>query len=228
MSAVMAASGFREEGTAWLDDDGIGGGPMTEGARKNAAGASPSTSPALPRSARMMNANLSSTFGACWTAFRQVFGAGMAILFNAGAMRVVSIDVPEGCFLNPRPPASVHARIITAYRVHDALMDAFSKVVPDKVIAPGFNSSICLALSRLDQGKYSIFVEVLSGGWGGRAGSDGPDALPFPLSNCSNAPAEYVESQFPFLRIRRYGLVPDSGAGEARRLGSARLRHPGR
>lgn len=220
MGAVLRAiPDFSSEGSAWLDDDGIGGGPMVVKVRAEKRGEHlhidfEGTSEQRPC---MMNANLSSTFGACWTAFRQVFGAGVPVPFNAGAMRVVSVAVREGCFLNARWPASVHARVITAYRVHDALMDAFAKVVPDKVIAAGFNSSICLALSRFEHGGYRIFVEVLSGGWGGRRGGDGPDALPFPLSNCSNAPAEYVEAQFPFLLIRRYGLVPDSaGAGEAR------------
>ncbi|MGE0802545.1 MAG: hydantoinase B/oxoprolinase family protein [Lautropia sp.] len=220
MKAAMAEiPDFVGEGTSWLDDDGIGGGPMTVRVRACKQGEQlllDFTGTSEQR-ACMMNANLSSTLGACWTAFRQVFGAELSIPFNAGAVRALKVHAPEGCFLNPRPPASVHGRVVTAYRVHDALMQAFAVSLPDKVIAPGFNSSICLALSRLHAGRYSIFVEVLSGGWGGRSTSDGPDALPFPLSNCSNAPAEYVESQFPFLRIRRYGLLADSaGAGRHR------------
>lgn len=220
MKAVLAGiPDFTTEGSAWLDDDGIGGGPMTVKVRAEKRGESLSIDFAGTSEQRpcMMNSNLSSTLGAVWTAFRHVFGAGVAIWHNAGALRAVSVHLPEGCFLNARPPASVHARVVTAYRVYDALLDAFAKVVPDKVSATGFNSSICLALSRFDKGRFAIFVEVLAGGWGGRSGSDGPDALPFALSNCSNAPAEYVEAQFPFLRIRSYGLEPDSaGAGRFR------------
>jgi len=164
-----------------------------------------------------MNANLSSTLGAVWTIIRQVLGAGIEMWHNAGAVRPIEVRVAEGSFLNPVPPASVHGRIITAYRVYDAVMDALQKAIPERVMATGFNSSICLAISRMREGRFDIFVEVLSGGWGGRNGSDGPSALPFPLSNCSNAPTEYVERQFPFLRIRSYGLEPNSaGAGKWR------------
>ncbi|MEJ0069048.1 MAG: hydantoinase B/oxoprolinase family protein [Pseudomonadota bacterium] len=220
MAAVLGAlPDFAIEGSSQLDDDGIGGGPMTVRVRAEKRGSRLAIdfTGSSPQRPCMMNANRSSTLGACWTVFRHVFGAGVPIWFNAGALRGLSVEIPEGCFLNARPPASVHARIITAYRVYDALMDAFAKVVPERASATGFNSSICLALSHLDQGQFRIFVEVLSGGWGARAGSDGPDALPFPLSNCSNAPAEYVEAQFPFLRIRRYGLYEGSaGAGRQR------------
>lgn len=220
MSAVLEnLSDFVAEGSSQLDDDGIGGGPMIVRAKVAKRGGRLAIDFAGTSEQRpcMMNANLSSTLGACWTVFRHIFGTGVPIWFNAGALRALSVEIPEDSFLNARPPRSVHARIITAYRVYDALLDALANVVPERVSATGFNSSICLALSHLEEGGFRIFVEVLSGGWGGRAGSDGPDALPFPLSNCSNAPAEYVEAQFPFLRIRRYGLWEGSaGAGEFR------------
>ncbi|MGF7162970.1 N-methylhydantoinase B [Rhodoligotrophos appendicifer] len=238
MTALVAASesvmratlesldDFDVEGSAWLDDDGIGGPEMVVRTRLTKTGGTLVIDFAGTDAQRpcMMNANLSSTLGAVWTIVRQVLGAGIEMWHNAGAVRPIEVRVPEGSFLNPLPPASVHGRIITAYRVYDAVMDALQKAIPDRVMATGFNSSICLALSRMRDGRFDIFVEVLSGGWGARNGSDGPNALPFPLSNCSNAPTEYVERQFPFLRIRRYGLEQDScgpgqwrgGAGEIR------------
>jgi N-methylhydantoinase B len=127
------------------------------------------------------------------------------------------VRIPPGSCLDPPPPSSVHARVLMAYRVYDAVMDALAKALPERVCATGFNSSVCLALSHSTQGRYDIFVEVLSGGWGARSDCDGPDALPFPLSNCANTPTEFVENRFPFLRIKTYGLVPGSaGAGRFR------------
>lgn len=217
---------FETSGSAQLDDDGIGGPPMVVRVtvRKRGGRLHLDFTGSDPQRPCMMNANPSSVLGAVWTLVRHVFGSGVTMWHNAGSMEPVEVTIPSGCHLNPTPPASVHGRVITAYRVYDALMDALAKVLPDRVTATGFNASICLALSRLHEGRFQIFVEVLSGGWGGRNGSDGPSALPFALSNCSNAPAEYVESQFRFLRIRRYGLQPHSagpgrfrgGAGEVR------------
>lgn len=225
-ATLQAIDDFDVEGSAWLDDDGIGGPPMVIRTRLVKSGGRlvidfEGTDPQRPC---MMNANLSSTLGAVWTIVRQVFGAGIEMWHNAGAVRPIEVRVPAGSCLNPLPPASVHGRIITAYRVYDAVMDALARIVPEKVMATGFNSSVCLALSRARKGGFDIFVEVLSGGWGGRNGSDGPNALPFPLSNCSNAPAEYVERQFPFLRIRRYGLAPDTAGAGRWRGGAGEIR----
>lgn len=227
MTSILAGmADFDVEGSAFLDDDGIGGPPMTVRVRLIKVGGKLTVDFAGTEAQRacMMNANLSSTLGAVWTIIRQVLGAGLEMSHNAGSVRPITVHVPEGCFLNPKSPASVHGRIITAYRVYDAVMNALAIVIPDKVMATGFNSSICLAISRVKDGKFEIFVEVLSGGWGARNGIDGPNALPFPLSNCSNAPTEYIERQFPFLRIRSYGLVPDSAGSGRWRGGTGEIR----
>ena len=60
--------------------------------------------------------------------------------------------------------------------------------------------------------------ETTAGGWGAGPRSDGADALPLPLSNCSNVPAEWVEHQFPYLRVNRYEVVQDS-CGHGRQRG---------
>lgn len=225
-TALEAIDDFDVEGSAWLDDDGIGGPPLFIRTRLIKSGGRlvvdfEGTDPQRPC---MMNANLSSTLGAVWTIVRQVFSAGIEMWHNAGAVRPIEVRVPLGSCLNPLSPASVHGRIITAYRVYDSVMDALSRALPGRVMATGFNSSVCLALSRQRERGFDIFVEVLSGGWGGRNGSDGPNALPFPLSNCSNAPAEYVEQRFPFLRIRSYGLAPDTAGAGRWRGGAGEIR----
>jgi N-methylhydantoinase B len=208
---------FDVTGESMLDDDGEGGPEVVVRVRVRKTGDRLNfdfngTDAARPT---MVNANVSSTLGAVWTATRHVFASGTVGAYNAGSIAPIVVTIPPSCCLDPPPPSSVHARVLMAYRVYDAVMDALAKAVPGQVSATGFNSSICLALSHSTDERYDIFVEVLSGGWGARANSDGPDALPFPLSNCANTPTEFVENRFPFLRIKSYGLMPGS-AGNGR------------
>ena len=65
-------------------------------------------------------------------------------------------------------------------------------------------------------GDYYCFLETMGGGYGGRIGSDGPDAVQTHLQNTQNAPIEETELNYP-VRIPRYSLIPDSeGAGRRR------------
>lgn len=60
------------------------------------------------------------------------------------------------------------------------------------------------------------FYEAIAGGYGGRATSDGPDAVQAHGQNTENAPAEDVELHYP-VRIARYELVENSdGPGKFR------------
>ena len=65
-------------------------------------------------------------------------------------------------------------------------------------------------------GEYYCYLETLAGGYGGRRGSDGPDAVQSHGQNTENAPIEEIEANYP-VRILRYELIADSeGAGTFR------------
>lgn len=65
-------------------------------------------------------------------------------------------------------------------------------------------------------GEFYCFLETLAGGYGGRSGLDGPDAVQAHGQNTENAPVEETELNYP-VRIARYELVDDSeGAGRWR------------
>lgn len=166
----------------------------------------------------MINCPFASTLAATYTAIRQVVNTRATVPANDGSTRPLTISAPLGCLVNPLPPASVHARFITAYRCYEAVMDALSKAVPERTSAVGFNSTYCFAFSVPGAGDYRIMSETTAGGWGAGPHSDGADALPLPLSNCSNVPAEWVEHQFPYLRINRYEIIQDS-CGHGRQRG---------
>ena len=65
-------------------------------------------------------------------------------------------------------------------------------------------------------GSYTCFLETFGGGYGGRAGSDGPDAVQAHGQNTENAPVEETELNYP-VQIDRLSLVEDSdGPGKYR------------
>jgi 5-oxoprolinase (ATP-hydrolysing)/N-methylhydantoinase B len=67
-----------------------------------------------------------------------------------------------------------------------------------------------------DYDEYFACYDLMSGGWGGRRGHDGNDAVICINGNCRFNPTEVFETRFP-LRVEECALIPDSGgAGEFR------------
>jgi N-methylhydantoinase B len=65
-------------------------------------------------------------------------------------------------------------------------------------------------------GSYYCFLETFGGGYGGRAASDGPDAVQAHGQNTENAPVEETELNYP-VRVAQLSLVEDSdGPGRFR------------
>jgi N-methylhydantoinase B len=132
--------------------------------------------------------------------------------------------VPYGSILNPKPPAAVRARMCGAYRLFDAILMALQKAVPERMPALGFHANTTSGISQFKNDQFSIFIEDIGGGWGGNPLRDGADMLDAPLSNCIITPVEAVEIDHPFLILRRYELLPDTGGAGRHRggLGSVR------
>ncbi len=207
-------------GEAMVDDDSQGNGPFVVRAKVSIHGSSLAVDFAGTdgQAKGMINCPFGSTLAATYTAVRQVVNTRVTVPANDGSTRPLNITAPLGCLVNPLPPASVHARFITAYRCYEAVMDALAKVVPERTSAVGYNSTFCFAFAVPGAGDYRIMSETTAGGWGAGPRSDGADALPLPLSNCSNVPAEWVEHQFPYLRVNRYEIIRDS-CGHGRQRG---------
>jgi N-methylhydantoinase B len=65
-------------------------------------------------------------------------------------------------------------------------------------------------------GEQYTYYETSAGGFGGRAGLDGMDAVRVHMSNAKNTPVEILETDYP-LRCTKYELREDScGAGRWR------------
>lgn len=178
-----------------------------------------------PQIGEFLNVPLGSTSSSVYSAIKMAVTAGReTIPANDGCYRPISISAPLGSIVNPLPPAATRARMCGAYRVFDAILMALRQAMPERSAGLGFHVNTTIGLTRSEGESYSIFIEDIGGGWGGTPTGDGADMLDAPLSNCRITPTEAVELDHPFIRVKRYELLPDTGgAGRWRGgLGSVR------
>ncbi len=173
----------------------------------------------------MINSPLASTISAAYGATGILLGGGR-IPVNDGLYRPIrKVDVPYGSFLNPSQPRAVRARNNACHRVYNAIMLAMSEVVPNQVLASGHDTTNAIGMGHMSAERYRVYMEVVGGGWGASAGSDGADVVDGYVGNCANVPVELLEVDFPFMRVEEYSLRRGSaGAGERRGgLGARRV-----
>ncbi len=128
-----------------------------------------------------------------------------------GLLKAFTITAREASVLNPRFPAPVNTYNPTVHALVDAVYDALSNIVPDKVRADGSGSrSIILGGRSTYTGKGYVQYEIIAGGAGARAGKDGASGITVNQSNAMIAPVEIIESEFPS-RLLRFELIRDSG-----------------
>lgn len=140
-----------------------------------------------------------------------------------GYMRPIAIEAPAGTIVNPLYPAACAARGVVGYRVFDAIMGAFAKAAPGRVIAGGEGGPTLLSIGGSHRGQPFVLTEVMVGTWGARAELDGIEGISNPAANLSNQPIEIIETETP-LEIVRYGFVANSGGAGKQRGGLAFVR----
>ena len=169
-----------------------------------------------PQRASAMHATFTQTFAACAYVLRCLINRDAPV--NDGFFRLINVTAPEGTAVNASAPAGVAGGWEVSLRLCDLLFQAFSQALPNAVPA-GCKAMVCHAVfggrdPRNDE-DY-VFIETLAGGHGGRAGSDGPDAVQTHHQNTQNTPIEEMEAFYP-VRVIRYSLARDSeGAGTHR------------
>ena len=134
-----------------------------------------------------------------------------ALYVCQGLLTAFTITAREASVLNPRFPAPVNTYNPTVHALVDAVYDALSHIVPDKVRADGSGSrSIILGGRNTYTGKGYVQYEIIAGGAGARASKDGASGITVNQSNAMIAPVEIIESEFP-TRLMRFELIKDSG-----------------
>jgi N-methylhydantoinase B len=131
---------------------------------------------------------------------------------NDGCFRPITLIVPKGTIMNPIRPAPVAGgNVETSQRNVDALMKAFSQIIPDNIPAAGQGTMNNITIGGLrTDGTPWTFYETIGGGSGGRPTSDGVDGVHVNMTNTMNTPIEALEAYLP-LRFDTYSLIPDSG-----------------
>jgi N-methylhydantoinase B len=167
-----------------------------------------------------MNSTFSQTFSSCAYFLKCLLDPDLPV--NAGFYQSIRVEAPEGSVANAVHPAAVVGGWEVSIRWVDIFLQAISNAMPDRICAAG-KAMQCHAgfggfepRAHKDPNHYYCFLETLAGGYGGRLGKDGPDAVQTYSQNTENAPVEETELNYP-VRILRYELVPDSeGPGKYR------------
>ena len=130
---------------------------------------------------------------------------------NGGCYRPVTVHLPEGSIVNPRPPAAVNSRLATIKRLCAVIVGAFADAMPDRV--PAMPGNVLTALTfggQRGDGSRFMVSELIAAGSGAGASADGVDCVQTDGSNSMNLPVEALMLDAP-IRVRRFELRRDSG-----------------
>jgi N-methylhydantoinase B len=150
---------------------------------------------------------------AIWLSIRSVLldtAVHGSIPQNSGLVRPIEVVAPAGTLAHPIYPAPVIARFCPGIELSNAVVQALAEVVPRQVCG-GCGNGGGMILTGQQGNNFWVQVELFSGSYGGRYGSDGLDSVDVLYANTRNNPIEDIESHVP-LRIDRYELRENAAA----------------
>ena len=161
------------------------------------------TSPQLPSN---FNAPLSVCRAAVLYVFRTLVDDDIPM--NEGCLRPITLRIPEGSMLNPKPPAAVVAgNVETSQVVVDALYGALGVLAASQGTMNNFT---------FGDGAHQYY-ETVCGGAGAGPGFDGATAVQTHMTNISLTDPEVLEWRFPVM-VEHFAVRCGSG-GEGRHRG---------
>ena len=139
---------------------------------------------------------------------------GMPIPLNSGCLRPVSISIPDGSLLSPRPLRAVAGgNVETSQRIVDVLLGALGKAAASQG-----------TMNNLTFGDATFgYYETIAGGAGATATSEGASGVHTHMTNTRITDPEVLESRFP-VRLREFSLRPGSGGNGIHRGGDGLIR----
>lgn len=136
------------------------------------------------------------------------------IPLNAGCLKPLRIIVPEGCLLNPRPPAAVVAgNVETSQAIANALYGALGVMAASQGTMNNFT---------FGNDRYQYY-ETICGGSGAGATFDGTDAVQTHMTNSRLTDPEVLEWRFPVF-VEAFAIRPNSGGTGRYRGGNGTIR----
>ncbi|MEJ2478917.1 MAG: hydantoinase B/oxoprolinase family protein [Acidihalobacter sp.] len=135
------------------------------------------------------------------------------IPMNEGCLKPLHLVVPEGCMLNPRPPAAVVAgNVETSQAITDALYGALGVMAA----AQGTMNN-----TTFGNAEYQYY-ETVAGGTGAGPDFDGTDAVQSHMTNSRLTDPEVLELRYPVL-LEEFAIRRGSG-GRGRQQGGDGVR----
>jgi len=138
---------------------------------------------------------------------------------NSGCFRPVKVIAKPGTVVNVNHPGpSVGGNTETHPRIAGTIIGAFSKAIPEKVIASegGTHLNFVFGGYHEDYDEHYVCYGLEAVGWGARSYTDGNNMCDSINGNCRTTPIEVFETRYPWL-VEKFELTPDSGgAGKFR------------
>jgi 5-oxoprolinase (ATP-hydrolysing) len=160
--------------------------------------------------------NFNAPAAVCRAAVLYVFRTLVAddIPLNEGCLKPLQLIIPEGCLLNPRPPAAVVAgNVETSQCVTDALYGALGLLAA---------SQGTMNNTTFGNQMYQYY-ETVCGGAGAGPEFDGTSAVQTHMTNSRLTDPEVLESRFP-VQVECFALRRGSGGSGRRRGGDGVIR----
>jgi N-methylhydantoinase B len=204
--------------TDWIDDDQIDAGvpiPLVCTVRKRGDAMEVDWTGSSPQVKGAINNTWSYTAAMSFTAVKSVLSINMPN--NDGVFRPIKVIAPLGTITHGKLPAACAARGLTGFRGVDCCFGALAKLYPDRVIAASEGGNTGITIGGYDKELNGfIYVDFLSGCWGGRPWADGLDGNTSMFANMASFSVEVIEAENP-LEVLDYEFVPDTGgAGKFR------------
>ncbi|MBT2299522.1 hydantoinase B/oxoprolinase family protein [Variovorax paradoxus] len=167
------------------------------------------TSAQLPNN---FNAPRSITMAAVLYVFRTLVDDDIPL--NAGCLKPIRVIVPEGCMLNPTPPAAVVAgNVETSSCVTNALYGALGVMAASQCTMNNFTFG----------NAQHQYYETISGGSGAGSGFDGTSVVQTHMTNSRLTDPEVLEFRYP-VRLDSYEIRMRSGGAGRWRGGDGGVR----
>ncbi|MBD1843382.1 hydantoinase B/oxoprolinase family protein [Cyanobacteria bacterium FACHB-63] len=136
------------------------------------------------------------------------------IPLNAGCLKPLEIIVPEGCLLNPRPPAAVVAgNVETSQAIANALYGALEVMAASQGTMNNFTFG----------NEQHQYYETICGGSGAGSTFDGTDAVQTHMTNSRLTDPEVLEWRFPVL-VETFSIRSNSSGAGRQRGGNGAIR----
>ena len=204
--------------TDWIDDDQIDVGvpiPLVCTVRKHGDAMEVDWTGSAPQVKGAINNTWSYTAAMSFTAVKSVLSINMPN--NDGVFRPIKVIAPPGTITHGKLPAACAARGLTGFRGVDCCFGALAQLYPDRVYAASDGGNTGITIGGYDKAlRPFIYVDFLSGCWGGRPWADGLDGNTSMFANMASFSVEVIEAENP-LEVLDYEFVPDTGgAGKFR------------